>query len=161
MEVGEDGGQLEIYRVERGVVSPNHRRCLEGVWVIDTEGKTEYANRRMAEMLGCTTEEMIGRSAFDFVYEADLANAERNLERRKRGIGELAEFRQRRKDGSEFWVLSSTSPIQDESGETIGVLAMVTDSPRARGGEEIETRNLQRPSRRRITGASGRNSGRL
>jgi PAS domain-containing protein len=54
--------------------------AYEGVWVIDTEGKTEYVNRRMAEMLGCTTEEMIGRSAFDFVHETDLANAERKLE---------------------------------------------------------------------------------
>jgi PAS domain S-box-containing protein len=112
--------------------------------VIDTEGKTEYVNRRMAEMLGCTTEEMIGRSAFDFVYEADRANAERKLEQRKRGIGELAEFRQRRKDGSELWVLSSTSPIQDESGETIGVLAMVTDiTERKRAEKEIATRTRQ------------------
>lgn len=118
--------------------------AYEGVWVIDTEGKTEYVNRRMAEMLGCTTEEMIGCSAFDFVYEADLANAERKLEQRKRGIGELAEFRQRRKDGSELWVLSSTSPIQDESGETIGVLGMVTDiTERKRAEKEIATRTLQ------------------
>ena len=79
-----------------------------------------------------------------FVYETDLVNAERKLEQRKRGIGELAEFCQRRKDGSELWVLSSTSPIQDESGETIGVLGMVTDITECKRAEkEIATRTRQ------------------
>jgi PAS domain S-box-containing protein len=147
--------ELEASETGRGVAGDMprlgegwYRRIIdtsyEGVWMIDTEEKTEYANRRMAEMLGCTTKEMIGRSAFDFVYEADLANAERKLEQRKRGVGELAEFRQRRKDGSELWVVSSTSPIQDEGGETIGVLGMVTDiTERKRAEKEIATRNRQ------------------
>jgi PAS domain S-box-containing protein len=110
--------------------------AYEGVWVIDTEGKTEYANQRMAEMLGCTTEEMLGRSAFEFVYTDCRAESERSLERRKRGIGELLEARLRRKDGSELWVLSSTSPIQDERGETIGVLGMITDITERKRAEE-------------------------
>ena len=125
-----------------------YRRIIEaaheGVWVTDTEGNTEYVNQRMAEMLGCTTEEMVGRSFFDFVYDADLADAKRKLERRKQGIGELTEFRQRRKDGSELWVFSNTSPIQDESGETIGVLSMMTDiTERKRAEKEVETRTRQ------------------
>src|SRR4051812_7215646 len=96
--------------------------AYEGVWVIDTKGKTEYANQRMAEMLGCTTEEMPGRSALDFVHEDGRAESKLKLKRRKQGIGELSEIRLRRKDGSELWVLSSTNPIQDESGATISVL---------------------------------------
>ncbi|MCA1718975.1 MAG: PAS domain S-box protein [Actinobacteria bacterium] len=127
------GGAADMLGLGEGWYRRIIDAAYEGVWVIDTEGKTEYANGRMAEMLGCTTEEMIGRSALDFVYEADLADAERRLER---GIGELAEFRQRRKDGSELWVLSSTSPIQDESGETIGVLGMMTDITERKRAEE-------------------------
>jgi PAS domain S-box-containing protein len=33
----------------------------EGVWVIDEEHRTTYANRRLADMLGYTVEEMAGR----------------------------------------------------------------------------------------------------
>src|SRR3954467_13519221 len=84
--------------------------AYEGVWVIDTEGKTEYANQRMAEMLGCSIEEMLGRSPLNFVHEDGRAESKRRLERRKRGIGELSEIRLRRKDGSELGVLSSTNP---------------------------------------------------
>ena len=34
----------------------------EGVWFIDADGITLFANPRMAEMLGTTTDEMLGRS---------------------------------------------------------------------------------------------------
>ncbi len=144
-EVSEAGRRVEdMPGLGEGWFSRIIEAAYEGVWVIDTEGKTEYVNQRMAEMLGCTTEEMIGRSAFDFMYEADLASAERKLEQRMWSIGELAESRQRHKDGSELWVLSSTSPIQDKSGETIGVLNMVTDiTERKRAEKEIATRTRQ------------------
>lgn len=108
-----------------------HRQIIdtayEGVWLIDMDGRTEYANRRMAEMLGYTVEEMLGRSVFDFLFEDELAEAKQRIEQRKRGIGEQAAFRLRCKDGSELWVLSSTNPVQDEDGETVGVLGMMTD----------------------------------
>ncbi len=117
-----------------------YRRILdtayEGIWMINAQGETEYANQRMAEMLGYTVEEMLGRSALDFVYEADLAGAEQRLERRKQGVGEQSEFRLRRKDGSELWVLSNTNPIQGESGETMGVLGMLTDTTERKHAEE-------------------------
>jgi len=132
----------ELEAPGRGRGEEWYRRIIEtayeGVWVIDAEWKTSYANQRMAEMLGCTVEEMLGRSALDFVYEADLVESERRLERRKRGVGEQSEFRLRRKDGSELRVLSSTNPILDESGETIYMLGMMTDiTERKRTEEEI------------------------
>src|SRR5919199_5783114 len=120
--------ELEASETRRGLAEDArkqgeewYRRIIEtayeGVWVIDAEGKTEYVNQRMAEMLGYTPEEMLGRFALDFVYEADRAGAERRLERRKRGVGEQSEMRLRRKDDSELWVLSITNPILGESGE--------------------------------------------
>ena len=39
--------------------------AYEGVWLIDAEGRTTFANRRMGEMLGYTTDEMMGKSMFD------------------------------------------------------------------------------------------------
>jgi PAS domain S-box-containing protein len=110
--------------------------AYEGVWVIDAEGKTKYANQRMAEMLGCPTEEMLGRSAFDFIPEDYRAKLERGLSQHEQGIGEVSEFRLCRKDGSKVWVLSSTNPIQDEAGGTIGVLGVLTDITERKRSEE-------------------------
>jgi PAS domain S-box-containing protein len=39
----------------------------EGIWVLDGEAKTTYLNQRMAEMLGYTVEETLGRPLFDFM----------------------------------------------------------------------------------------------
>ena len=33
---------------------------LEGVWVIDADGRTTFTNSRMAEILGSTVEELVG-----------------------------------------------------------------------------------------------------
>lgn len=39
----------------------------EGIWTLDAEARTDYVNRRMAEMLGYTPEEMLGRHLFEFM----------------------------------------------------------------------------------------------
>ena len=45
----------------------------EGIWIIDAEARTTYVNKKMAEMLGYSQEEMIGRSGWDFTDEEDKA----------------------------------------------------------------------------------------
>ncbi|MEN6520629.1 MAG: PAS domain S-box protein [Armatimonadota bacterium] len=101
--------------------------ALEGVWLLDSEWNTTFLNKRVAEMLGCTIQELMGRPVFDFMYEDDLENANIHYERRKQGIAEIFDFRFRRKDGSELWTLISTTPIFDDSGKFAGSLAMLTD----------------------------------
>jgi PAS domain S-box-containing protein len=107
----------------------------EGIWVIDSEARTSFVNRRMAEMLGSTPEEMAGRPVFEFMDEEWKRVAEGNLERRRQGIAEQHEFEFRRRDGTAFWASVSTNPIFDESGHYLGSLAMVADL--------TERRNLQ------------------
>jgi PAS domain S-box-containing protein len=108
-----------------------YRRVLdtayEGIWVTDAQGRTDYVNDRMAEMLGYTVGEMLGRPLFDFMDGAACAEAERSLERRKQGITEQHDFRFRRQDGADLWAIVSTNPILNETGEFAGALAMITD----------------------------------
>lgn len=110
----------------------------EGIWMIDMEGETLFANQRVVEMLGTTVEEMVGRSAFQFVFEEDLEEAQGRLEERKRGAFGQSEFRIRRKDGTSIYTLSNTSPLKNEAGEVIGVLAMLSDiTERERAEEDL------------------------
>jgi PAS domain S-box-containing protein len=99
----------------------------EGIWMIDAESRTTFANKKMAEMLGCTQEEMMGRSLFDFMDEEGRALAKLLVERRRRGIREQHDFKFRRQDGATLWALLAASPVFDEAGRYMGALAMVTD----------------------------------
>ena len=99
----------------------------EGIWAIDLEARITFANPRLAEMLGCSLGELVGRPIYDFMSPALRPEARRHVENRRRGVAERFEFRLRRKDGEEFPVLVSTSLLEDDTGTLVGSAAMVSD----------------------------------
>ena len=110
--------------------------ATEGIWQIDADSKTTFANQHMAEMLGYTPEEMLGKSLFEFMNEDGKASAARKIERRRQGISEQHDFKFQRKDGSDLWAIVSTQPIQDETGQYLGALGMVTDITERKQAED-------------------------
>ena len=123
-----------------GASEQRYRRVVEtayeGIWTIDASARTDYANHRMASMLGYTVEEMLGRPMFDFMDGDARREAESNFERRRHGVTELHEFRLQRKDGTPVWTLMSTNPIMNERGEFEGALAMVSDITERKRAED-------------------------
>jgi PAS domain S-box-containing protein len=113
----------------------------EGVWLMDSDFKTTFVNQRMAEMFGYPPGEMLGRHLFDFYFPEDVQQKEFDLERRRRGIREVFYNRCRSKDGSEIWVLVSTSPVLSPDGDFCGVMAMLSDVTLLRKSEETMRRN--------------------
>jgi PAS domain S-box-containing protein len=96
----------------------------EGIMVIGADDRVNFVSDRMAEMLGYSPSEMVGKAAVDFVHDAA---AEQRLEVLRQGHGRLSQCRIRRKDGSELWGLVSLAPIRDEQNDFHGVLGMFTD----------------------------------
>src|ERR1700682_5060725 len=45
----------------------------EGIWTIDTESNISFVNRRLADMLGYSVDDMIGRPFSQFIPEASEA----------------------------------------------------------------------------------------
>ncbi|MBE9095977.1 PAS domain S-box protein [Tychonema sp. LEGE 07203] len=112
--------------------SESYYRCIvetasEGVWMFDADSITTFANSRMAEMLGYTVEEMLGRSLFEFIGEEAREIAESYVQRRRQGIRERHDFKFARSDGSYLWAIVSATPMFDDKGEFSGVLRMITD----------------------------------
>ena len=101
-------------------------RAHDGIWAADAVGSTTYVNARLCEMLGCSPEELIGRSLFDFMTPENAFEARTLYARRKRGIPGVQEITLRRRDGTEFLARASTSPLSEDD-EFAGVLTLLTD----------------------------------
>jgi PAS domain S-box-containing protein len=99
----------------------------EGIWMVDSQARTEFVNQRIFEMLGYTAEEMLGRPIFDFMDEVDGITAQHKLEQLKREGKDFKEGRLRCKDGSYIWTLISARAIFNEQSEFTGAIAMLTD----------------------------------
>jgi len=108
----------------------------EGIWTIDGTEKTNFVNKKMADILGYASEEMIGKELYDFMDEEGKAYAIACMERRRRGSKENLDIRYKTKTGEDVWANISANPIVDETGKYKGALAMVTDITQRKLDEE-------------------------
>jgi PAS domain S-box-containing protein len=115
----------------------------EGIWSIDNESTTTYVNDRMCDMLGYKSNEIIGKSLFNFMSEKSVNEAKYYLERRKQGIIEQHDFEFIKKDGTKIYTTLETGPLKNDDGEYIGAIAGIIDISERKKYEEdlIEARN--------------------
>ncbi len=99
----------------------------EGVGVVDRDLRATFVNPRMAEMLGYTIDEIVGKSLFDFMKESDQQSARQLMEKRLQGSSGPVEFTFRRKGGGPLHALVSSSPLTDDQGHFSGFVAGVVD----------------------------------
>jgi PAS domain S-box-containing protein len=108
----------------------------EGVWAVDAQGRTTYANGRLAELLGYRADEMLGRPVDDFLFPRDWQRAGDSLERRRQGLTEQQEIQLRGRDEHAPWVLASCGPLRGPGGEFRGALGLLADITERRLMEE-------------------------
>ncbi len=114
----------------------------EGIWMIDAEGRTTFANQQMAKMLGLSPDAMLGLTIFDFMDETASQEAIYYLQRREQGIKEQHDFRFKHQDGLDRWFLIETTPIWDEHQQYVGALGMLTDiTDRKQAEEQLQRTN--------------------
>lgn len=108
-----------------------YRRIVEaanlGIWALDPEGATTFANGKMSDILGYPAEEMATLTLFDVLDEQGKAQAAGNLERRRQGESAQIECAFVRKDGTYVWLLVNASPLLDEGGGYVGALCMASE----------------------------------
>lgn len=117
--------------------------AMEGMWLIDAEDKTQFVNRRLAEMLGYDVADMLGRPLYDFFEAGECDFLHERIAARRRGIKEQYDLRFRRKDGSRLWAIVSASPVFSPEGRYTGALAMITDITDRKRTEEAMNALLQ------------------
>jgi PAS domain S-box-containing protein len=100
--------------------------ATEGIWVLDATEKTSFVNGRLAQMLGYSVKEIVGKSPFDYMDAEGQAIAAHCLSRLRQGIQGQHDCKFLCKNGADLWVIVSATPIFTQ-GTYQGVLAMITD----------------------------------
>jgi len=110
----------------------------EGVWILDPQAKTVFANRRMAQMLGAADADRLqGRTMFEFLFEDEREEARRRVSKRLASGGSTEfEFRFRRQDGTELWTHISATLLCDADGRPRFEIGLLTDITRQKQAEQ-------------------------
>ncbi|PKN69927.1 MAG: hypothetical protein CVU54_07805 [Deltaproteobacteria bacterium HGW-Deltaproteobacteria-12] len=115
----------------------------EGIWSMDSEYRTTFVNKSMADMLGYEPGEMLGRRVDSFMFPEDLGDHFDKMA--ARALGQSASYERRflHKDGDVLWTIVSASPLKDEQGNFVGSIAMLTDiTERKQAEERLRLKNL-------------------
>jgi len=100
----------------------------DGLWIIDAQGSTVYANEDMAQVLRTTVADLIGKDSFRYVFPEDLEAARQLFAIKEAGNRSPFHFRLRCEDGSAIWVDVQGTPMRNAAGQFIGIVGSFTVS---------------------------------
>ena len=130
----------------------------DGLWVLDDDGITTWANQRFADLLGLAEDEVVGFPAVEALDAEGRVQFLDHLDRLRttRDAGADLECLLVRRDGTELWALVSHVPLLDGAGEHRGWLHRVRDhsgsGPSSRRSSAASA-SSPRPSRSRTSAA--------
>jgi len=115
----------------------------EGIWQVDPNSITIYVNRYLASLLGYTQEEMVGKSAFEFIAEDNKEKGFKNQQERRKGMSAQNEFTLINKKGEKISALVQSTPLYREE-KYIGSISMLMDITQRKQTEEQLAANERR-----------------
>jgi PAS domain S-box-containing protein len=114
----------------------------EGISIIDAEERITFVNKKVEDMIGYSSEELIGRSMWDFLSDESKAIVKKMLEKGWKNVNESFETKFIHKDGYPVWTHTNSKSLFDKDGKFFGTLNLHTDITRRKEAEEA-LRNLE------------------
>ena len=108
----------------------------EGIAIARPEGAFTFVNQRMADLLGYSIPEILGKSSTDFTFDDGIPQVQEFRCELHQGDFIQGEFRFRRKDGSAFWSSYNAVPLFDEKGKHVANVGMHQDITERKKAEE-------------------------
>jgi len=116
----------------------------EGFWIVDDKTITIDVNAKLCELLGYSSDYIIGRSIFEFVDKKNIQIFKNQIALREKGIASTYEIELQTAKGKNINCLFKTSPIFNAQGEHDGSFALVTDITAFKETQKkLEKRNLE------------------
>ena len=115
------------------------------IWFMDGDGRYLSVSRSAAQSLGRSVDEVLGKTDFDFIDEAQAqAYRERYLKVMRTGEP-IVDYvvKDAWPDGRETWSLSSIAPLRDDQGDIVGVFSVSKDIT----STKVMERDLERANR--------------
>jgi two-component system sensor histidine kinase/response regulator len=158
VEIDVSSAQPEIFdavgtSAKRALFQQIVERGNQGVWVLDLDGQTIYANDKMADMLGYPHAEMVTLSLPDLLDAEGKVQAIAFLagQRETGGTRDTSDTMFLRQDGVPVWTSINHGPWRGDDGTHLGVIFFVTDvTNRRRLHEELEQREDQLADAQRV-----------
>jgi len=135
-DITSDKAEKETLRLSEELYRQIVETAQEGIWTIDENEKTNFVNMKIADILGYSAEEMMGKELYDFMDAKGKEYAIACMERRRNGAKENLNIRYVKKSGEDVWTNISANPIFDKTGKYKGALAMVTDITQSKQDQE-------------------------
>jgi PAS domain S-box-containing protein len=108
-----------------------YRRLIDtmndGLWVLDANGRIVFANEKLASLLGCEVDEVMGRPAVEFFDDANRQIFLNQIYKRSGGKPGSYEIQVTRRDGGEITCLIRGAPRFTAEGGYIGSIGNITD----------------------------------
>ena len=123
----------DIRRAERELTErEEHYRTLvqvsqDTIFLVDTAGVVQYANRAAERLLGYLPEDLLGRQVQEFLAPDSAADDLSALARVLEGESLVRETRVRRRDGSFAFARFNSAPVTDADGQVTGVISTAAD----------------------------------
>ncbi len=152
-------GGIEVVRdiTERKVVQERlqeseerFRRIFDdgplGIIISDPNCRVLKVNRAFCEMLGCSEEEVVGRSIGELAHPEDRENSDTLSALALKGEIPLFRMENRyvRKNGESFWVNLTATVIKNRRGKVIYVIGMIEDITSRKAAEQEREQLISR-----------------
>lgn len=118
-----------------------------GIALVSPAGIVTFANQRMAEMFGCTLDELIGTPYPSLVHPDERSQGDERMRRLIAGEVDHATTERHyiRRDGSDFWGYLSGKRLENDDGSLqalVGIITDITELKTARDDLEGEKERL-------------------
>ncbi len=119
-------------------------KAQEGICFINNNGLIQYANSKMADLLGYVIDDLISQPFNKFVDQSSQEKSKNIFSCNIEEITDTIEIKLKKKDGSEIYTIISISYFKNQSGIIKNILAFLTDITDRKHMENIFKENEEK-----------------